>query len=102
MWWLNAATEVQAGQALAILRNILVRVEDRHDFAREVPFKRVLPGIDLPRERLNFAGLAIEIDPANYRRWPISPTSSASPNAPWVVDWLPNGAATARWWTRFG
>ena len=32
----NTATEVQAGQELAILRNILARVEDPHAFARDV------------------------------------------------------------------
>lgn len=32
----NAATEVQAGQELAILRNILARVDDPHGFARDV------------------------------------------------------------------
>ncbi|WP_067972079.1 AraC family transcriptional regulator [Mycolicibacter icosiumassiliensis] len=32
----NASTEVQAGQELAILRNILARVDDPHEFARDV------------------------------------------------------------------
>ncbi|MGB3893793.1 AraC family transcriptional regulator [Mycolicibacter sinensis] len=32
----NSATEVQAGQELAILRNILARVADPHEFARDV------------------------------------------------------------------
>ncbi len=32
----DTATEVQAGQELAILRNILARVKDPHEFARDV------------------------------------------------------------------
>lgn len=43
----NAATEVQAGQELTILRNILVRVDDPHDFARDVG------------SRYNFANMGI-------------------------------------------
>lgn len=43
----NASTEVQAGQELAILRNILARVEDSHEFARDV-------GV-----RYNFANMGI-------------------------------------------
>lgn len=43
----NASTEVQAGQELAILRNILARVEDSHGFARDVG------------SRYNFANMGI-------------------------------------------